>query len=112
MDHTTFSFTYPDFHHGLLGLYRSLAREFTRAFRFVATNVPVGRGIPFPRNRDELAAQFELELDQYPGPMRLREYWRCGGFLRTGVLFPMEFLPFPNIGGGATLGVFKGFSTF
>ncbi len=30
-----------------LGLYRSLAREFTRAFRFVATNVPVGRGIHF-----------------------------------------------------------------
>ncbi len=36
----------------------------------------------------ELACQLELELDDYPGPMRLRHFWERGGFLDTGVLFP------------------------
>jgi hypothetical protein len=70
-----------------LGLYRSLAREFTHSFRAQITTASRGpqdhRSI---RERLELAAQFELELDQYPSRARLREYWRRGGFLQGGVL--------------------------
>ncbi|HEX8393901.1 MAG TPA: hypothetical protein VF665_16280 [Longimicrobium sp.] len=45
----------------------------------------------------ERAAQLTLELDEYPGADRLRDYWAAGGFLQSGVLFPSrEGAPRPN----------------
>jgi hypothetical protein len=70
--------------HITLGLYRSLAQEFTGCFRRVQGLFD--KYLEFP-------AQFELELDQYPGLARLREYWRRAGCLYGGVLFPERPLP-------------------
>jgi hypothetical protein len=75
-----------------LGLYRSLAHEFAKSFRDqLLIPAPWRRGLPLLDERLELAAQFELDLDEYPGEARLREYWRRCGALQTGVLFASEF---------------------
>lgn len=69
-----------------LGLYRALAAELAYAFRHALES----RDSYTPRERleaMELAAQFELELDRCPEPLRLREYWRRAGLLPGGALF-------------------------
>ncbi len=74
-----------------LALYRALADEFARCY---ALRVPEyvrltgSRGFAAGQLL-ELAAKFELDLDQYPGTQRLREYWRLVDALETGVLFPV-----------------------
>jgi hypothetical protein len=75
-----------------LGLYRALAREISQAFRDHATGATasdpeLANGIA----RGELiefAAALELELDEYPGKSRLRQFWQTAGALETGVLWP------------------------
>jgi len=70
-----------------LALFRALSRELTRAYRmrveYAATSNRAQQGELL-----ELAAQLELELDEYPGPNRLRDYWRRLGVLKTGVILP------------------------
>jgi hypothetical protein len=76
-----------------LGLYRALAREVSQAFRRhavslasgpkSAASVPTGELVEF-------AAALELELDEYPGKSRLRQFWEAAGALETGVLWPVR----------------------
>lgn len=67
-----------------LGLYRALANRFSEAY----SDAVLRRGSgPNPIRDLELAAQFELDLDEYPGKARLREYWRRLGALESGILF-------------------------
>ncbi|HEY4357298.1 MAG TPA: hypothetical protein VGN16_16225 [Acidobacteriaceae bacterium] len=67
-----------------LGLYRALANRFSEAY--TASVFRRGPG-PNPARELELAAQFELDLDEYPGKARLREYWRRMDALESGILF-------------------------
>lgn len=79
-----------------LAIYRALAAEFSRAygdaladsitesFDPFETRVPLN---DFAARHLELAAQFRLALDDAPGPALLRELYRLGGFLASGVLF-------------------------
>jgi hypothetical protein len=90
-----------------LGLYRALAGEFTRTYAekaFETTRLAEKAGTVRARNRGrrqmELASQFELELDQYPGIARLHEYWRLSESLRSGVLFWKTHDPRLNPGQG------------
>jgi Cdc6-like AAA superfamily ATPase len=66
-----------------LALYRALTLEITQAYRRRAASNRLAE-----RNAEllELAAKLELDLDEYPGPARLREYWRRAGALRYGLL--------------------------
>jgi hypothetical protein len=75
-----------------LGLHRAAARRFAQEFRvnLLRKYELQNRhsGIREVHRVDlELAAQFELDLDEYPGKSRLREYWRRAGALGRGVLF-------------------------
>ncbi len=77
-----------------LGLYRALAGEFTRAYNEKAVEqVRISNRFGNKRAKRrsqrllELALQFELELDQYPGTPRLHEYWRLSRSLAKGILF-------------------------
>jgi hypothetical protein len=84
-----------------LGLYRSMAKEFTRMYRLstgldehggpmlwrMQKGAEFERELHLRRELAEMAAQFELDLDQYPGSLKLREYWRRGRFLEHGLLF-------------------------
>ncbi len=78
----------------ILGLYRALADEFIRAYTervYQGLNWRSLDPANLPPNATlmlELAAQFELDLDEYPGQARLRDYWRRIGVLEQGVLFP------------------------
>lgn len=85
----------------ILSLYRALANEFVEAYtnsiyRRIAprpfVSFPPGRigPSPIPVAELELAAQFELDLDEYPGKARLRDYWRRIGALEAGILFPQS----------------------
>jgi hypothetical protein len=69
-----------------LGLHRALAREIVMAFR-----AHMLRAAPGPDERDalELAAQLQLELDDYTGKARLRDLWRRAGALTHGVLYAL-----------------------
>jgi hypothetical protein len=70
----------------ILGLYRHLAKEMTRSYRERIAE----RGSIRGASRSELlelTAGLEIELDEHPGPARLRDLWGKGGFLRSGVLF-------------------------
>jgi hypothetical protein len=71
-----------------LGLHRALTKEVADAFR-KAIVMRSGR-MPKSQFYDllELAAELKLELDGYPGHVRLREFWRRAGVLRDGVLRP------------------------
>jgi hypothetical protein len=72
----------------VLSLYRALVGEVTRRYRErVEERIAAGEGVRAAELL-ERAAQLELELDEYPGADRLRDYWRAGGFLDGGVLFP------------------------
>jgi len=41
----------------------------------------------------ELAAEFSRELDDFPTPARLRDYWKRAGSLETGLLFDADRRP-------------------
>jgi hypothetical protein len=72
-----------------LGLYRAFAREISQAFRRHAKDLAAGpdSGTGIPRGELlEFAAALELELDEYPGRSRLRQFWRMAGALKSGVL--------------------------
>lgn len=63
-----------------LGLHRAVAAHFSQAFReFIVQHGP--------SRKQELAAQLELELDEYAGNGRLREYWRRADAIACGILF-------------------------
>ena len=104
-----------------LGLHRAVAREMVLAFR-----AHVSRYAPQALTPDmtELAAQLQLELDDYTGRARLREMWRRSGALTFGVLYALRasrhvlydgmrvdprdidpLLPFPDQGLRELLGV-------
>jgi hypothetical protein len=74
-----------------LGLYRALAREISQAFRNHVMGLAAGfesiTSIP-QSELIEFAAALELELDEYPGKSRLRQFWQTAGVLETGVLRP------------------------
>ena len=79
-----------------LAIYRALATEFSRAYgEAISESIvegfdPFRADVPlddFATRRMELAAQFRLALDDAPGPALLRELYRLGGFLASGVLF-------------------------
>lgn len=81
-----------------IALYTALAREMSRAYRRnMHERAEAARAATFTgfRAREpvgsehalERAARLAYELDGFPEPARLREYWRRGGFLETGVLF-------------------------
>jgi hypothetical protein len=79
-----------------LGLYHAVAKEITRAFRERVREQASGANYlpgPFRAELAELAAQLELELDDFPDPARLREFWRRAGSLDSGVLFDAEHVP-------------------
>jgi hypothetical protein len=72
-----------------LGLHRAVAREINEAFRahvLRATEHDIGE----QREMVELAAQLQLELDEYSGKARLREIWRRGQALPHGILHPVN----------------------
>lgn len=74
-----------------LGLYRALAREISQAFRRHAISLASAPKSPAKVPTSELiefAAALELELDEYPGKSRLRQFWETAGALETGVLWP------------------------
>ncbi|HSL69164.1 MAG TPA: hypothetical protein VK864_02935, partial [Longimicrobiales bacterium] len=67
-----------------LSLHRAVMNEITTCYRDRVMEEAD------ERKRAELferAARLELELDQYPLPAELREFWRAGAFLQRGVLF-------------------------
>jgi hypothetical protein len=68
----------------VLSLYRGLVDEVAIRYRDRATEHCERTGDPELLER---AAQLRIELDEYPGPERLREFWAAGDFLRRGVLF-------------------------
>jgi hypothetical protein len=74
-----------------LGLYRAVAAEFSRCYRLRFSRADSAGVRPDSSyvlmQRLELAAMFELDLDQYPGTERLREYWRLADALDRGILF-------------------------
>jgi hypothetical protein len=67
-----------------LALYRALAQKLAADFRRRAREAAA---VTRERFLLELAAQLELELDEYPGPARLRAYWEEVGALPGGLLF-------------------------
>lgn len=73
-----------------LGLYRALAREISQAFRRhavdLASSPELTPGV-LPGELIEFAATLELELDEYPGKGRLRQFWQRAAALETGVLW-------------------------
>lgn len=73
-----------------LGLYRALAREISQAFRRYAVDLVSSPELTpgvLPGELIEFAATLELELDEYPGKGRLRQFWQRAGALETGVLW-------------------------
>lgn len=72
----------------VLSLYRGLVGEVTRRYRERVEERIAGDAGVRAGDLRERAAQLELELDEYPGADRLRDYWHAGGFLEEGVLFP------------------------
>jgi hypothetical protein len=68
-----------------LGLHRALARTAIIAYREHVERAAHNPGEL--RDLLELAAELQLELDQYSGKARLREIWRRGQALPEGVLF-------------------------
>ncbi len=69
----------------LLALHRAVVGEFVRAYRHHVLNVADASHVA--PGRAELAAQFEIEITEAPGPARLREFWALAGALDSGVLF-------------------------
>lgn len=73
-----------------LALYRSLAEEFTQAYRAKAyrnfRNFRTPAEARKFRQVLETAARLELELDECEGVALLRQYWRFAGALETGLL--------------------------
>lgn len=70
----------------ILSTYRSLAEEVVESYRLrLEERRRAHNGI----NRElfERAAQLEMELDGFPEPDRLRDFWESAGFLYNGVLF-------------------------
>jgi hypothetical protein len=76
----------------VLSLYRALVDEFAERYR-KSVHERIGTDRRSRRDLLERAAQLQLELDEYPGPERLREFWAAGGFLEHGVLFPPSVRP-------------------
>jgi hypothetical protein len=76
-----------------LGLHRALARQMVLAFR-----EHVDRRAPYPiagrSDMRELAAQLQLELDDYTGNAHLRDIWRRCGALHFGVLYALSPSPY------------------
>lgn len=72
----------------VLSLYRALVGEITRRYRERVEERIGGEERVRAAELRERAAQLELELDEYPGADRLRDYWDAGGFLEEGILFP------------------------
>ena len=79
-----------------VGLYRALLREFAVQFRNRLGERRWRHSTHPAISHDdlELSARFELELDSYPVPARLREFWARSGLLSRGVLF-REFIDRP-----------------
>ena len=70
--------------HLTIALYRALAQEVAQGFAFhAASGAVAGRA-----DRQELAAQLLLDLDDAPEPALLRRKWEQLGRLRNGVLWP------------------------
>lgn len=76
-----------------LALHRAVVRELTQAYRERMTSLafPIWRGrkqLDTHRTNAFLEApgQLALELDEYPGKARLREFWRRAGALPHGLL--------------------------
>jgi hypothetical protein len=72
-----------------LALYRAVVREFTRAYeeRMVSSAFPPWRSdSELTKSLLEAPGQLILELDEYPGKARLREFWRRANALSDGVL--------------------------
>jgi hypothetical protein len=76
----------------VLCLYRALVDEVTHRYRERVQERLQQRRLQ-SAGLLERAAQLELELDEYPGPERLREFWEAGNFLHSGVLFPESARP-------------------
>lgn len=74
-----------------LALHRALADKLIEAYRDRVAEKPFYE-VSESRRRQlfERAAQLALELDQYTTPDRLRQFWRDGGFLETGVITTPE----------------------
>lgn len=70
-----------------LALHRALCEEMAHSYMEHAADQRE-RGESHAEDLDELAAQFQIELDQAPGPARLLQFWRIllGKKLKEGVL--------------------------
>jgi hypothetical protein len=81
-----------------VALYRSLVKEVAQSYERVLMIGPRGRP---PARPFELGGRLILDLDDAPGPDRLRKFWQMAGALRWGVLFPEYRSPFTKFGTGA-----------
>ncbi len=75
-----------------LALHRAVAREMVTAFRAHVSRLATSAGVNV-RELLELAAELQLELDEYAGKARLRDIWRRAGALRGGVLYALTSQP-------------------
>lgn len=76
-----------------LALHRAVAREMVTAFRAHVSRLTMSPGMNI-RELLELAAELQLELDDYMGKARLRDVWRRAGALRGGVLYALTSQPY------------------
>jgi hypothetical protein len=79
--------------HVMIALYRALAAEFSRSFANHARDriyqaQESGRARADVADYLELAGQFTLELDNFPTPAMLRDYYRRIDRIGAGVLWP------------------------